>query len=347
MKKIHEILRLDRCEGDVGLEFEVEGKGMQLVNTRKWRTERDGSLRGEYPSECAEFVLKRPIRVDAVEEAMDELRANLPAAEFNFSFRTSTHVHVNVQDLTVDEMLAFLYLVLLFEKPLMSLCGESRQGNRFCLSLSDAEGYLNILEKMFKNCNYTMARLDGNAIRYAAINIHSLKKYGSIEFRGMRGNFDKNVMLPWCETLVNLREVAEGFGNPIEVYNKYVSTPTQKFAEDCLGEHAHIFLADGSYRDIERSFSLTIDLPHQFKHKEEEKEEVKVRFEEIPDIFQEVGMEEGDELTRKAKDLADVRFEKWVASYAEAFGMKPPPGAELPKYLELFKVEYHKLLAEV
>lgn len=270
MKKLHEILHLNPFKGDVGLEFEAEGQGMRIVDTDNWRTERDGSLRGIYPEECAEFVLAKPIAISEVGNTMDELLKELNQAKFNFSFRTSSHVHVNVQELTEDEMLAFLYLVLIFEKPLTGFCGESRQGNRFCLRLSDADGYADTLESMFKRCKYTMQRLDGNAIRYAAVNIHSLKKYGSIEFRGMRGNLDKNVMIPWCETLVHLRDYAKKLGSPIEVYNKYIATPIDLFAKESLGKHFELFNSADNVRDIEQSFSLTIDLPHAFKRKEED-----------------------------------------------------------------------------
>lgn len=267
MKKLHELLGQPLCEGDLGVEIECEGKGIKLLRTETWNTERDGSLRGEFPSECAEFVMAKPVKVAGLHDALEELIDFQKKAEFTFSFRTSVHVHVNVQTLTEPEMLAFLYLCLLLEEPLMSFCGESRKGNRFCLRYADAEGYDRTLDSLFSNGARVIHMLDGDKIRYAAINIHALKKYGSIEFRGMRGNMDMEVIKPWCETLIHIREKARELGTPIAVYNKYISMSNEEFVSSMLGVHSDLFKYEGSMRDVERSFSLTLDLPHTFKNR--------------------------------------------------------------------------------
>jgi len=58
---------------------------------------------------------------------------------------------------------------------------------------------------------YSLRFFDDNAAKYAAINMSCLGRFGSIEFRSMRGTVDDAVLLPWFEVLVNLREYARKY----------------------------------------------------------------------------------------------------------------------------------------
>src|ERR1700744_4528670 len=102
---IADSLRLKKSEGDVGIEIECEGNGLGVMNNQYWRTEDDGSLRGEYPYTRAEYILSKPIPISDVDKAMTLFHASLPKAKFKFSFRTSVHVHVNVQQLEWHQLL--------------------------------------------------------------------------------------------------------------------------------------------------------------------------------------------------------------------------------------------------
>ena len=267
MKKLHELLGLPLCKGDIGVEVEVEGENLYAIDTETWRTEDDGSLRGKFPSQRSEYVMKQPVAANAVDKAISSLVKAQKNATLNFSFRTSVHVHINVQELAEQEMLAFLYLCLLLEEPLMNYCGEERQGNRFCLRLRDAEGYDETLNKLFSHGYRYIRDLHGDAIRYSAINIHALRKYGSIEFRGMRGTLDEDVLRNWTGALLQLRDKAVEYGSPVAVYNDYIGKENTKFFADCFGKYADAF----NYPELEgamnQSFSLTLDLPHRFKNR--------------------------------------------------------------------------------
>lgn len=275
MKKLHELLALDVCEGDLGVEIECEGHNLQAIMSDTWVTERDGSLRGDYPNGAAEFVMRKPVTQKKLLGSLRELIKHQQSgkAKFNFSFRTSVHVHVNVQTLTEDEMLAFLYSCMLLEDPLMNFCGESRKGNRFCLRLKDAEGYDKTLHTLFQKGYKVIRALNGDNIRYSAINIDALRKYGSIEFRGMRGNMDVEILVPWCETLLAIRNNSKKLGSPVEVYNKYISQSNTEFAKDMMGVYYEKFQYPDMEKDMNRSFSLTINLPHVFKARDKKKEE--------------------------------------------------------------------------
>lgn len=271
MKKVFQTLGLAKAiEGLFGIEIEAEGKGMQLVDNKFWRTEDDGSLRGDYPESRAEFVLKHPITGDKVKPALVSLEKALEGAVFDFSFRTSVHVHVNVQELTHTQLLNFIYTYLLLEEPLMTYCGKERKGNRFCLRLADAEGMLGTLKKLFYDGSESIRDFRGDDIRYSAINIAALQKYGSLEFRAMRGNLEVDTICTWVEALGKIREYAITVKDPQEVLKEFQNMEPKEFLKSVLGGVSKFFIYPRMVKDMQRSLSLSIDLPYSYRDVKED-----------------------------------------------------------------------------
>lgn len=273
MKKVFQFLSKSKAiPGDVGIEIECEGKKIQVLDGKYWKTEQDGSLRGRFPDEASEFVLKKPIDVKEVIPAMEELINHQKDAKLDFGYRTSVHVHVNVQDLTSDELMNFIYTYLLLEEPLVNFCGRERKGNRFCLRVQDAEGFVFTLADVFRQGVPAAIRLDENSIRYSSLNIASLRKYGSIEFRAMRGNMDAELINIWCNSLVSLREFSKQFKEPKDVVRAFLDHDPKDFMKEALGEWYSYYTYPRMVKEIQRSYSLSLDLPFAFKsYKEPEK----------------------------------------------------------------------------
>jgi hypothetical protein len=221
MKKLYEILGQALKKGDVGIEIEVEGQHLPDNVDPRWNATVDGSLRGEN----REYVLRKPLSVADARDALECLAQNMKdaKAKLAFSFRTSVHVHVNCQDLTYAQYLNFLYTYFLLEEPLMTFCGKERKGNRFCLRLQDAEGMLETYQKMFTQWEEGFFHIPANQVRYSAMNIEATAKYGSLEFRGMRGNMDVDMITTWVNALIYLREFAKSVDNPAKVYELYAN----------------------------------------------------------------------------------------------------------------------------
>ena len=265
MKKLFQQLGLDAAiPGMFGIEIEAEGQGMKKVANKYWQTEDDGSLRGEYPTGRAEFVLKTPVVAEEVLPALDNLVKALQGAEFDFSYRTSVHVHVNVQDLTTSQLLNFVYTYLLLEEPMMTYCGKARKGNRFCLRLRDAEGMLGVLDHMFTSGDGGF-RVANDDVRYSAINLAALNKYGSVEFRGMRGNMDVNVIHTWTKALHKLRTFGAAQESPKTILALIEKLGALKFMEHVLGDLFETFAYPRVAKDIASSFSLSLDLPYAYQ----------------------------------------------------------------------------------
>lgn len=277
MSKLHELLdKRKPIPGDVGIEIEYEGTKFKEVQTELWKTVDDGSLRGLYPTGRGEYVLTKPIPVNTVPFALNELKAAIPNAVPDFSFRTSVHVHVNVQDMEEDQVLNFIYTALLLEEPLANFCGNSRKGNRFCLRIQDAEFSLWYLNKVFANGVNEALRFNENHIRYAAINLASLKKYGSIEFRSMRGTLDQNVLSTWTTALVSIRNFACHHKNCLDIHDEFVRRGPREFLRYVLGDLAVQFEYKTLERDVFQSYSLTLELAHVYNNNiETQKRKVK------------------------------------------------------------------------
>ena len=279
MKKLHQFLGYDTPKaGDFGIEIEVEGANLPLVTTGGWKSEKDGSLRGE----SYEYIFTNPVNRDKVRKNLDFLKHKLRDSKLDFSFRTSVHVHMNMHNCTHTQLLNTIYTYLLLEEPFLSYCGKERKGNRFCLRLQDAEGLLDILNTMFKTDFNSLMIIRPDAVRYAAINLESLTKYGSLEFRAMRGNLDVDVIDNWVEALYRVRAFAMQIENPIEIHNLYAEGSTQSFMETVLGDLSKTFYYPKMVRDIQKSFSLSLDLPYCFKNRIERVNEKKPEIKQNP-----------------------------------------------------------------
>ena len=229
-----------------GVEIEVEGNNLPRV-IKGWETVHEGSLRAVNGENGIEYIFSRPSnlkesveRVVAFDTAMGQDGAN-PI----FSSRTSVHVHVDVRDFSIAQWFNYIVLWGIFEEPLIDFCGEERKGNLFCLSMKDAEGINSILRNVLitRRLNY-----NENAIRYAAVNIAATRKFGSLEFRCMRGTKEANIIVPWLEILSSLRNAALRYDKPEEILEHVIMNPSF-FIEECGIAHSDIIK---TYPDFER-----------------------------------------------------------------------------------------------
>lgn len=264
MTKLFEISGKPLVEGaKFGIEIEAEGEGMRKIATQYWNSEDDGSLRGVFPQQRHEFV-STVIPFKEVEEALDQLIASQKQAQFDFSFRTSSHVHVNCTDMEIEAVAAFIYTYFLVEKDLMKYCGEHRNNNRFCLRMVDSDALVDITKTLIEMQFQDIRRYVGEDMRYGACNMAALGKYGTLEFRGMRGTLDKEVLLNWVGVLNNIREYAIQTGNTWNVYNDAVKD-AKNFHKKVFGKFKNVFVTDETEWNLTEALSLTVDLPFTAK----------------------------------------------------------------------------------
>jgi len=178
------------------------------------------------------------------------------------SVRTGVHVHVNVQKLTIVELFTFITAYLVLEDLLVNYCGEFREGNLFCLRVKDADYLLYMLEQTARTKLFN--RLNNDILRYASMNVVSLHKYGSLEFRAMRGTRDLDLIGDWAGILLNLRNQSVKFSTPAELFNWIESNGIESFLELflgdlkdklCDGKDVNTYVQDG----LDRAHCLALD----------------------------------------------------------------------------------------
>ena len=208
----------------VGLEFEIEGVNIPN-NVPGWRVENDGSLRGE----SHEYVLPGPCHINELDDKIKLIRKAFDKSKVYNSGYAGTHVHINVGDLTYTQLFNFALLYLSMEDLISRRFGDTRQGNLFCLRMSDAEWLGKLLYDVVKTEDLKLLNTDN--IRYASVNFNALFRYGSLEFRGWRGDGDFEAAAEWAKFLMSLKDKARTIISPVTLL--MMSSETQgAFAEE-------------------------------------------------------------------------------------------------------------------
>lgn len=219
----------EKPTGEVGLEIECEGMNLFNSPIQFWTTHVDNSLRSHGDHPPIEYVLSKPISRDTVPKALNYLSKKLKEAgsTIDDSTRTSVHVHVNCLPLTIKQIYQYICLYMIFEELLVDFSGPGRPGNLFCLRAKDAEYNVQVLEQAVRNENFN--EVFNGEIRYTACNTASLGKFGSLEFRSLRGTVDQELIQVWVDTLLRLKDVALKYDNPRDIVEDFLRLQPEMF----------------------------------------------------------------------------------------------------------------------
>lgn len=240
----------------VGLELEIEGENLpQRIADPAWTVKTDGSLRNGL-----EYVFSKPLGSVSTKAALESLGASIQAAgaSLNYSFRTSTHVHVNVSNMELDVVKAMAVLFCLFEDEYINFCSRGRKANRFCLGIKDADGVVENLRKFL-----VMGRVpDRDRGKYSAMNLCTLNQFGTLEFRTLEGTNNWDRIFTWVRALLALRKAAKELGDVRTV----MKTPREElikllFPTERLRSQ---FVKEGWQLRYETNRSIAWDAVHTF-----------------------------------------------------------------------------------
>lgn len=229
-----------RPKGEIGIEVEIEGGPWPDHQATNWIPHVDNSLRNG----GIEYVIRQPVLRERVGVALEALNKHLADSDQVFSYRTSVHVHVNVQDLTLRQWVNYIALFCIFEELLVNVVGPERAGNKFCLRFKDADASMRLLRQGI--IDETLPHLLGGDLKYASCNLRATASHGTLEFRAMRGNLDVPFIKAWVETLLALKDAAKeakdpsafvqemSFLGPMEFVRKYI--PANMIADGVLAQ---------------------------------------------------------------------------------------------------------------
>lgn len=204
------------ASGDVGIEIELEGEGPLGVECRGWQVHTENSLRGpggrghggtEYVTRGA---LKEADVIPAVERLADTLNKNKCVIRGD-AHRTSTHIHVNAQKMTILEVLGYITVFTAVEPLFLALCGDKRDGNSFCVSSYETGD----LPEFFHNlCKQIEGWEPGYGLecqrgKYASLGTFRLHDLGTLEARCFPHSLNPLEIHQWCQWLLRIRSIVK------------------------------------------------------------------------------------------------------------------------------------------
>lgn len=190
----------------VGIEIEVEGFTANVPRMRYWVAKHDGSLRDN----GMEFVFSSPLGGADIKSAVDEIDTILFNNRVSLNLRCSTHVHVDVRDLTVSQLKRLILAYTFFETFLFRQSGEYRLKSNFCTPLSFAEGLAVTLANVWNtdDPHYFLSYLTDSWDKYCGINILPMRSFGSVEFRMSEAKTRKGQLLRLVNRFLVLKNIA-------------------------------------------------------------------------------------------------------------------------------------------
>lgn len=188
----------------VGVEIEVENCGSLAYPhwSFLWRSETDNSLRDNGIE-----LVSVPMKGEQIQYAVNMIPLMLRDT-VRFSPRTSIHVHMNVRDMSPEDVAKMTLVYLTVEKLLFRFAGEYREKNIFCVPLYA----LGMLDNLFHQLNgldkKVLNRIQSQELRYSAMNFEPLFSFGTVEFRHLGGTRDANSIMAWLNMLMRIRRYA-------------------------------------------------------------------------------------------------------------------------------------------
>jgi len=223
-----------------GIELEMENFFVRETPIG-WHLEEDGSLRNH-----GREAISMPTATRYFEDMLTTFFRINQVNEGNYSDRCSTHIHVNVQDMTWTSLRVLCLLYQLFERLLFNYVGNNREENIFCVPWYQSGLSPQFVEKMQKYPDGVMR----NWVKYAALNLLPVRSQGTVEFRHLHGTCDVAFIMNWMRVLSRMFIYAKG-NKAKEVKEVILNLNTisnyDQFLTDVFGAQAAL-LAVGDYR---------------------------------------------------------------------------------------------------
>jgi hypothetical protein len=152
--------------------------------------------------------------------------------------------------MNIPQLYSFITLYLILEGLLVRWCGESREGNLFCLRSYDAEWLPKVLTKAIRTLDFQRL-FTNDDIRYASVNVKALAEHGSLEFRSMRGTRDLSLVDVWMRMLHRIKTKSLEFEDPIDVITGFSGADKKDFVTNVMGGvYSKLLLSAGDSEEL-------------------------------------------------------------------------------------------------
>lgn len=202
-----------------GIEIEVEnpthslklslpGTNPALDACRPYFSEKgDGSLRFggvEYVSNYGTTAGEILYGLEQLHTILEAGRKHYGPTYNNFSFRCGFHVHVDVSELTIEELYKAMLMYCVVEKVLFALSGRRDTGSesKFCLPVSVCISRMEHLLSHGHSSKWgEFVETINDGHKYLACNVRTVGQFNTLEFRHHYGTSDPAIVREWMRLL--------------------------------------------------------------------------------------------------------------------------------------------------
>ena len=176
----------------VGIELELENVYQKAIMSPSWKIVEDPSLRNGL-----EFVSKGPTNGLALRKHIHDFYA--AGVTYKNSPRASTHIHVNVSDLKVEDVRCMFLISYMLEEALFSAVNADRKFCGYCMPLSEMPpDRIRAFLSATTSGAFTANSFGGGRVdKYYGFNINSIIKHGTVEYRYFPGGPTEAQLCDW------------------------------------------------------------------------------------------------------------------------------------------------------
>lgn len=201
-----------------------------LINEGVLHTEPDNSLRNN----GSEFVTQ-PIDIGSVGVTYTEIKRAIKQSypQLEATHRCGVHIHMNVRDLTLQQLARFMVLYSLAEEVIIAHTGE-RDTNNFCVPLYQSDRLSAWLSVFKKGDSYILDTIN-RSHKYAALNTKPITALGTVESRMLAGHlWDTTKPIELAVVLYRLKELCKHPESVTEFRNRIWDINTTSGYENIL-----------------------------------------------------------------------------------------------------------------
>jgi len=226
---------------DCYMGLEVETSRCSTGEIPLWSVHEDGSLH----EGGVEFVFANPLFGVDIITALDDFEYHVPRLlhhdSTGSSSNTSTHVHIDMREVSDDSLAGFMLLGFMLEPLIFNALAPNRANNIFCSPLVQAKGDLQRLGQMYWELvagNTDRANLYLDSIeRYAAINLRAMQRFGTVEFRMFNHSHSAEELLLYINVVQSIkRAVVDGRVDTTRPYLSYKDMAASMFLHTVFDE---------------------------------------------------------------------------------------------------------------
>ncbi len=190
----------------IGLELELENTTSNRLFkfvSPYFQAVPDGSLKYK----GIELRFKKALNGSNIIKALDLLKKGItdfkvkPYVEGN---RGSTHIHLNVSDLSVQQLFNIVLMSYFVEPIIMDMCHQDRLFSPFSVTSNRTKDQKFVLSNISKGD----MSFNSSNYKYRSIGLSSVYKKGSLEYRMFHASYDTEEILKWINFIQEIKHIA-------------------------------------------------------------------------------------------------------------------------------------------